>query len=347
MWLAARQTAARRQREESTATQTTLREARRLLQSKAWIDQSANVIDIHHLRTFVAVAEIGRLTQAAERLHLSQPAASAHVKALEESLDLALFERTSGRLVLTQAGHELARLARQVLSAAATLEAKAREMRKSVTGHFRLGIRVDMLLTNLGDVVRALRDAHPGLAVEMIQLTTMNIIDGVRGGDLDAGFVHLSRLPVGIHGIELQRIPYRIVAPSSWRVTMESADASEIARLPWIGSAHGGSHDQMLEAVLGQANTTRPRAIESDCEAVHAMLVKSGVGLALMREDLALAAAKCGDIVIWPGATLSSTMSFVYAERNANDPAVQAVRDLVLKHWSRDGSVQDAPSGAT
>jgi DNA-binding transcriptional LysR family regulator len=61
-------------------------------------------MEIYQLRTFVAVAQQGHLTQAAEILHLSQPAVTAQIKALEEELGLALFERTAGGVLLTKAG---------------------------------------------------------------------------------------------------------------------------------------------------------------------------------------------------------------------------------------------------
>jgi DNA-binding transcriptional LysR family regulator len=58
-------------------------------------------MEFYQLRSFVAVAEAGHLTRAAEKLHVSQPAVSAQIKALEDELELALFERTSSGMVLT------------------------------------------------------------------------------------------------------------------------------------------------------------------------------------------------------------------------------------------------------
>jgi DNA-binding transcriptional LysR family regulator len=291
-------------------------------------------MDLHHLRTFVAVAELKHVTQAAERLHLSQPAASAHIKALEESLGITLFERRASGLLLTPAGQELLRLAQDVLGAAATLDAKAREIGNAVSGAFRLGVRVDMLLVRLGPFVRGVRERHPKLALELYQLSTMNILGGIRSGDLDAGFILISKLPPGVTGVELETVPYRVVAPPEWRDVIRDADAGTIAKLPWIGSARGGSHDQMLDAVLGEANQLRQRVIESDYEVVHASLVEAGVGLALMRQDLAIAAEVRGAVVVWQGAVPCSTMRYVFAERRVKEPAIRAMRDLVVRYWT-------------
>ena len=156
------------------------------------------MMELTHLRTFVAVAELEHLTQAAERLHLSQPAASAHIKALEEALRVPLFERRATGLALTPAGRVLLGFARQVLTAASTLESKAREIARTVAGRFRLGTRVDPGLIPLGDLVRATRERYPKLELDIHQLNSLNILSGVQSGELDAGFALADRLPQGI-----------------------------------------------------------------------------------------------------------------------------------------------------
>jgi DNA-binding transcriptional LysR family regulator len=75
-------------------------------------------MELYQLRSFVAVAEAAHLTRASEKLHVSQPAVSAQIKALEDELDLALFERTSSGMVLTSAGRRLLADAEKVLAAA-------------------------------------------------------------------------------------------------------------------------------------------------------------------------------------------------------------------------------------
>ncbi|WP_202901423.1 LysR family transcriptional regulator [Nitratireductor aquibiodomus] len=66
-------------------------------------------MDIQQLRTFVAVAREGSITRASERIHLSQPAVSAHIKAMEETLGLSLFERTPRGMILTGDGERCLR----------------------------------------------------------------------------------------------------------------------------------------------------------------------------------------------------------------------------------------------
>ena len=78
-------------------------------------------MEIYQLRTFVTVAQQGHLTQAAELLHLSQPAVTAQIKALEEEFGVALFERYPGGVQLTEAGKLILPDAQQILSQARSL----------------------------------------------------------------------------------------------------------------------------------------------------------------------------------------------------------------------------------
>src|SRR5262249_60738923 len=82
---------------------------------------SNQAMELYQLRSFAAVAELGHLTRAAEKLHISQPAVSAQIKALEDELGVTLFERVSSGMQLTSAGRNLLPAAEQVLGAANAL----------------------------------------------------------------------------------------------------------------------------------------------------------------------------------------------------------------------------------
>src|SRR5215831_12904146 len=89
-------------------------------------------MELNRLRSFAAVAEAGHLTRAAEKLHISQPALSAQIKALEDELDLSLFERTPAGMTLTEAGKRLLGEAEKVLAAAQALRAEARSLKGEI-----------------------------------------------------------------------------------------------------------------------------------------------------------------------------------------------------------------------
>lgn len=86
-------------------------------------------MELYQLRTFVTVAQQGHLTQAAELLHLSQPAVTAQIKALEEDMGMPLFDRSAGGVRLTRAGEELLPRAQSILTSSRDLLNHARGLR--------------------------------------------------------------------------------------------------------------------------------------------------------------------------------------------------------------------------
>src|SRR3954466_4462489 len=96
-------------------------------------------MEIHQLKTFVVVAREGSITRASERLHLSQPAVSAHIKAIEDTLGVALFERTARGMTLTADGERLLAKAEHTLAAHQELVDEAKRIKGSLTGKLRLG----------------------------------------------------------------------------------------------------------------------------------------------------------------------------------------------------------------
>src|SRR6266511_106647 len=88
-----------------------------------------------HLQTFLAVVESGNYSAAAERLHMSQPAVSQHIRALEQHLDnVPLFRRIGQRMALTHAGEELVEVAREMLALSSRAEENIRVLRGQISG---------------------------------------------------------------------------------------------------------------------------------------------------------------------------------------------------------------------
>ena len=137
-------------------------------------------MELYQLRTFAAVADEGHLTRASERLHLSQPAVSGHVKALEGELGVRLFERASTGMQLTAAGAELLERARLVLSAADDVKRAAKQMQGDVAGLLRVGTVADPESNRLGELLALARDTHPRLKLELHHAMSGAALAGVQ-----------------------------------------------------------------------------------------------------------------------------------------------------------------------
>jgi DNA-binding transcriptional LysR family regulator len=293
-------------------------------------------VDIHQLRIFAAVAEVGNLTHAAERLHLSQPAASAQIKQLEEEFGLTLFDRRHSGLALTAVGETLLPEIRHLLATAAQIKARARSLRGRVAGTVKLAIVAmmpDRSLVRLQELTNLLVTRYPLLNIEVHHQSSRSIKTGVATGEFDAGLALGSRDIPDLSRFVLQEVPYRVIAPASWDKRLKSASLKELAKLPWISCAKGGTHHDMAMQLFEKLSCQPDKIVEGDGEQVIASLVMAGVGLGLMREDLAIEEQTAGNIVVIDKVRASTFLQIFYCTNRENDPTIQAILDVLRDLW--------------
>ena len=119
-----------------------------------------------HLQTFLAVVESGNYSAAAERLHMSQPAVSQHIRALEQHLDnVPLFRRVGQRMALTHAGEELVEVAREMLALSSRAEENIRVLRGQISGRVTVGCTPSSGEQLLSPLLANFRAHFPAIAV--------------------------------------------------------------------------------------------------------------------------------------------------------------------------------------
>jgi len=159
-------------------------------------------VELRQLATFVAVAEEGSFTRAADRLHVVQSAVSAGVRNLEKELGVMLFDRSTHSVKLTDAGGALLPEARATLAAAQAAKDAVDEARGGLRGTVVLGTMQaqGMRAVDLAGILAAFRAEHPAVEVEIRHVGgSSEMADEVRGGRLDLAFV---ALPGGLGTLE-------------------------------------------------------------------------------------------------------------------------------------------------
>ncbi|TXC66391.1 LysR family transcriptional regulator [Piscinibacter aquaticus] len=146
-------------------------------------------IELRLWRQFLAVAETLHFGRAAAQLHMTQPPLTQAIQQLERRLGVPLFERTRRSVVLTPAGAAIVEPARQLLAQAAALAVQARSAASGETGRIRLGFVSTVGFGPLPGWLRAFREAHPGIAVELREATGDVQYEAFAQRELDAGFV--------------------------------------------------------------------------------------------------------------------------------------------------------------
>lgn len=151
-------------------------------------------MELRHLRYFVAVAEEGHVTRAAERLGMQQPPLSQQIQALERELAVQLFRRKPRGVELTDAGHALLDDARAILAHVDHAFATTRRTARGEQGRIAIGFTSSAPFHPfVPRVIRAFREAYPLVALTLDESGTTELIDDLRNERVDAAFI---RTPV-------------------------------------------------------------------------------------------------------------------------------------------------------
>lgn len=292
------------------------------------------MIDLHQLRIFAAVAREGSLTRASETVFLSPPAVSGQLKALEEALGLSLFERESRGMRLTPAGEILLEEANLALSAASKVTAKAQFLKSGVHGDCRIGTILDPAILKLGEFISILIGQHPGLRLSFSQGRSGGIMDRVLRGALDAGYVIGNIDEPLLKSFKLMPVTLRIVGPYAWAKRLRNADWETLATFPWIATPEKCSFHQITMQMFARRGMAPQTVIKADQESTLMGFVASGVGLTLLREDIALAAETQNEAFIWEGGSEHSQLCFIYSRAAKTDVRVLAMLDAVKQLWN-------------
>lgn len=292
-------------------------------------------MELYQLRTLVAVAEEGNFTRAGRRVHATQPAISAHIKALEEELGVQLFDRTPRGVELTAAGSELIEDAIDVLAAAEKMQARALTLQGEVSGKIALGLCTDPAYLHVTKLLSSMTDRFPKLNLKLVQSPSGLILTEIRAKNLDAGFI-FSGNPYGdLETIKLAEPEYFIMGAANWKQQLEATTAAELSQYTWVmPTSHCPFRELQLKIFKDHA-ITPAQTIGADSEEVIRPLVIEGKALALVRGDEADALIHSGKgAVCTPLGGHPVEVNFVYRKAQTDDPAIAALINVVRELWS-------------
>lgn len=287
-------------------------------------------MDIHQLKTFVTVAREGSVTRASELLHLSQPAVSAHIKAIEDAFELKVFERTSRGMTLTVEGQRLLAKAEVALSAHQAFVEEGARIRGRLSGKLRLGAGSTTHHAAVGRLLTTLSERHPELEVALKHGTSQEVLSGLRAGSLDAGFYNEGGHPDGdlvVHEVSSFRT-YVVAAPGLVPPT-DDVDWRALAAWPWIypsASACCGRTGEELFVTHGFRPT---RILSVDRESLTRSLVAGGLGVGLLHADTFEEARARGEVECVAEARSVVRVLFAHLASRAHDPLVDAASRIL------------------
>jgi len=181
-------------------------------------------MELRHLRYFVAVAEEGSLTLAAERrLHTAQPSLSRQIRDLENEVGVPLLRRTPRGVEVTDAGAAFLDYARLALAQADSAREAARQAGKAVTGSFAIGFLTGQEMSWLPDVMRVVRDTLPEVEVTVSSQVSPGLAEALERGKLDVAFMRRETSAPDLVFKPVRREPLVVILPSDHHLAKQAA----------------------------------------------------------------------------------------------------------------------------
>ena len=247
-------------------------------------------MDLKHVRSFLAVAKALNFSRAAKTLHLSQPALSTQIKALETHLGADLLVRNRRTVSLTPIGHLFVTDGEALLQRVMEVELKVRRMSDGDIGHLRIGFVASATLSLIPTVMLAFKKECPLVTLELKNLPTAQQTEALRACSLDIGFV---RMPLEESDLTITLVasePFVIVLPKLHPLCRKtSLPIGDLMSEPFIAYAErwAPAYFQKWTGICRDAGFT-PNVVQETAEMDTAIaLVAAGLGVAILPEGLA------------------------------------------------------------
>ena len=242
-------------------------------------------LELRHLRYFVAVAEELHFGRAAQRLGMAQPPLSQQIQRLEQIIGARLFERTSRRVQLTDAGNALLPDARRLLAGAEAALLAARRAGRGEQGELRVAFAATVMFLALPEIIRAFRDRFPGVHLDLREMPTGPQLAGIKAGEIDIGFVREPEPDPELDIVTVMREPLRIAVPKGHPLASRATiSVRHLADEPFVlfpAELAPGLHAQVMS--LCRAAGFTPRVVEESRELYTSVsLVEAGIGVSIL-----------------------------------------------------------------
>lgn len=291
-------------------------------------------MNLEQLRGFVAVAEIGHFTRAAETLHVAQPSLSRQIATLEREMGSELFHRARGHITLTAAGETLLPRARRMLADADAIRVEMGELAGLQRGRVRLGATPTLCVSLVTEAMSAFHPIHPGIGLQLTEAGSRLLIERLTAGELDMALITLSEgLPAGES--TLVRTPLLteelvvVSAASAPSIADAAIGLAELATLPLVAFAESYDLRAATDAAFRSAGFAPTTVIEgAEMDAVL-RFVERGLGVAVVPATVLLDRPSLRAVrLVEP--QLTRTISIAHRSDVNSTRAAAAMREVIV-----------------
>jgi DNA-binding transcriptional LysR family regulator len=242
-------------------------------------------MDLRQLRYLVALAEERHFTRAAAREHVAQPALSQQIRRLEDELGLALVERTTRRVAITDAGELLVARARRVLAELDSAREELEQLSGLRTGHVSVGTMHTMGPVDVSLALALFHERHPAVELTVREQSSEELAEMLRDYELDLAFLSVTERieshGLGLHQLVLEELV--VIVPPDHRLSARGqVRMAELAGEQFISFREGARLRELLESAGDRAGFEPRVTLESNESQRIRRLVSRGMGVAIL-----------------------------------------------------------------
>lgn len=293
-------------------------------------------INFRQLEVFRAVAESKSFTRASHTLFISQSTVSQHIRELEDSLNIKLFNRNRRNVSLTPAGENLLEHGRNIFQLLEEAETAARTVKDPYCGKLSFGCASTTLLYHLPDILMEYTRRYPNVELNITGGTIQDVAMQMWSGTLDLALVVPPLSSPALEKIVLFEESFAIVLPSTHRLSKKrSIQTAELAGERFILHKQGQNTRKLIDRYLFHERVTPRVAIElAETEAIKAMVAR-GLGISLLPESAFQKTRRDDGLKTFPipRKDLSRSLALVYPRPRALRPAAVALIELLQVHF--------------
>jgi DNA-binding transcriptional LysR family regulator len=298
-------------------------------------------MEIDQVETFLAVATFGGFHRAAEALRISQPAVSARIKALEESLGVRLLARSRGGLVVSDAGRTFRPHAEQLLRVAALARQAVHQAQPASGVPLKIAAALSISVYFLPDVLKHFQQSHPQVIISIRPGHSKEVLDMVLNEEAEIGLARSLQHPE-VETISLREDPLLLVAhPRRGPEHTRRANLNVVASWPLIFYDHGSSDWTLTHSLFRRAGLVPNVALEVDSIETAKRMVERGLGLAFLPQisvGQELRSHKLTTVKLLDAEPLQRSLDVIHPRRRPLRPEAQAFLQIV-----REAADEDAP----
>lgn len=245
-------------------------------------------MDIANLAAFVSVAETGSFSDASEHLFLTQPAISKRVSALENELEVQLFDRIGRKVTLTEAGTALLTRARTILQQIEDSKRAIKNLSGHVSGKLSIGTSHHIGLHRLPPVLRAFTQTHPEVELDLHFMDSEEACHAIEHGELELGIVTLPIQPAKVlNTFEVWPDPLDIVVnPAHPLASVKKINAKQLADYSAILPTSGTYTRQIFEQTMRKHKLELKVGLSTNYLETIKMMVTVGLGWSVLPRSM-------------------------------------------------------------